>query len=834
MGLKIGLENKHMRKYLIAIILSALFFAPFARADQVGVNLVTPEVVQALDAVTYGIINGTTVTRAHIGIVWNGQVVFTKSYLVNTVNTHVQDWASVSKPATSLIALKLINEGIIDSWDDDVWKYSPEYRGWLPTQYPTLTVRHIARHRGGLPAGALYICDANPSYIPPYTSGGKLIIKDPPGSTYVYSSRGFSVLGDVIEDATGMSYRDLVHTYIRDPVSAPTISVRYHPRGDYIQDPPNTAWMTPSAYMRSNIVDFAKFAAGIVNHVYSTDAEDTMMRTERMWLTPPTGHSLCLYHTGNNGAPAMSFLIVDPVNDTAAVCLFGGTSEAAQTGLRSPWASGLITCINSFEDPTGTGNVSPTVTITVPSITPSSTYAETYTLSGTASDPDGTIASVKYTHNGGTSTNCTGTTSWSIPDLALVIGTNTVVVTATDNLGATNSKTVVINRLVVSEPISSPAPGYIFSVPTEALWQHHRKGTEAVVTCANQLPAFEGARFLHRQFYTGEVDACLGTQPTNVNSYNIMGMNSAYPTGAKNTVTFATALSSNTVVARFYFRVTGDWSSAQTGIDGGGGLNFIRLYGGSGTGANTACVVRGKNDAGSATPRLSIYNPSTLTESLYTPTVNWQDGTWHCITYKCVRNNDTNATGNVTITVWLDDWYKAGAGFSSTITVPNLNNNWVSMDIVSDWNGFSPVKDMGIDIDKIEVWNGDPADEPTPPLPPVVLSANVDYSGASLTIQLSEMCTGNSGFTLTATPAASLAYSSGTGMARVYSISRPIIKNESVYLNYASSGTVRSTELVPLAAFTNKTVINLSQYTLTPTYATPKLYGGRGFVLTTE
>jgi len=67
------------------------------------------------------------------------------------------------------------------------------------------------------------------------------------------------------------------------------------------------------------------------------------------------------------------------------------------------------------------------------------------TFTGSASDPDGTVAGVTWTSAGGSGT-ATGTTPWSA-SVPLVYGPNTVVFTATDDEGrtATASRTVTFN-----------------------------------------------------------------------------------------------------------------------------------------------------------------------------------------------------------------------------------------------------------------------------------------------------------------------------------------------------------------------------------------------------
>lgn len=76
----------------------------------------------------------------------------------------------------------------------------------------------------------------------------------------------------------------------------------------------------------------------------------------------------------------------------------------------------------------------PEITITIPTTDPDfRTSALTITVGGTSSDSDGTVESVTWVNSLGGSGTASGTTSWSITNMALFDGYNIVTVTATDN-----------------------------------------------------------------------------------------------------------------------------------------------------------------------------------------------------------------------------------------------------------------------------------------------------------------------------------------------------------------------------------------------------------------
>ena len=82
---------------------------------------------------------------------------------------------------------------------------------------------------------------------------------------------------------------------------------------------------------------------------------------------------------------------------------------------------------------------------------------QVFTVQGTATD-NWQVASVQYQLNGGTWTNATGTTNWSVP-LTLTPGTNTFAAYAMDNSGNVSATTNVNFQYVVTNLLSVRATG---------------------------------------------------------------------------------------------------------------------------------------------------------------------------------------------------------------------------------------------------------------------------------------------------------------------------------------------------------------------------------------
>ncbi len=85
----------------------------------------------------------------------------------------------------------------------------------------------------------------------------------------------------------------------------------------------------------------------------------------------------------------------------------------------------------------------PTLTITSPSQTSVSSLQASMTFTGTASDSTG-VAGVSWSTNMGYSGTATGTTQWSA-SVPLIVGSNTVTITATDTAGNSSWRSVVVS-----------------------------------------------------------------------------------------------------------------------------------------------------------------------------------------------------------------------------------------------------------------------------------------------------------------------------------------------------------------------------------------------------
>lgn len=182
-----------------------------------------------------------------VGLIQEGNIAYLRSYGKKNMIHEDAVYASVSKPVTSIIFMQLLKKGLIRDLNDNIFDYSTKYtRHVMPAQFTddSLTFKHLLTHRSGIP-----------HINKPLWQNGKLNLQFSPGTKKEYTTNGFGVLGEVMEEITGQSYSDLVKEYIGKPVNAGSFWAEKNFRA-------------PAARVHSTPEDFARFAQGVINHTY--------------------------------------------------------------------------------------------------------------------------------------------------------------------------------------------------------------------------------------------------------------------------------------------------------------------------------------------------------------------------------------------------------------------------------------------------------------------------------------------------------------------------------------------------------------------------------------
>ena len=129
--------------------------------------------------------------------------------------------ASVSKQFTALAVGLLVADGRV-SWDDDIRRYVPE----LPDFGEPVTLRHLAHHTSGIRDQWSLLQMAGWRWEGDVITQGDVLdllsrqtaVHFPPGSRYLYSNSGYTLLAVVVERVSGRTLREFTTTRVFEPL----------------------------------------------------------------------------------------------------------------------------------------------------------------------------------------------------------------------------------------------------------------------------------------------------------------------------------------------------------------------------------------------------------------------------------------------------------------------------------------------------------------------------------------------------------------------------------------------------------------------------------------
>lgn len=197
-------------KFSLCLVCLCLFFTAVAKADAVD------KYVQAQMAEHH-------IPGVAISVIKNGKIIKSKGYGLASVEFNIPattetvfEIGSVSKQITAAAIMLLVEDGKIDL-DEKISKYLPD----TPEAWKDVTVRHLLTHTSGIQS---YTRLGGFELSKRYKVGdlikelGQHSLEFEPGSSYRYSNSGYSLLGYVIESASGKSYWEFLRERIFNPL----------------------------------------------------------------------------------------------------------------------------------------------------------------------------------------------------------------------------------------------------------------------------------------------------------------------------------------------------------------------------------------------------------------------------------------------------------------------------------------------------------------------------------------------------------------------------------------------------------------------------------------
>jgi len=242
-----------------------------------------------------------------IGVIRGGKIVYLKAYGDADLATKkpvtletVFNWASNSKPLAAVLAMQLVEKGLLDL-DADVRTTVPEF----PDKIAIMTCRQILCHQSGIPHytnGKIIPTlrkhtEKDPSMDPLISlekfDKSPLIFQ--PGAKTAYSSYAYVLLSAAIQKAGKQPFAEQVRERVTKPLALtsfewdtvnlkPSWATGYEMNNGTIVVTPDVAhdWKHGAGGFKSNIKDFARWAQALVNRELVTEATQS-----KLWTPQP-------------------------------------------------------------------------------------------------------------------------------------------------------------------------------------------------------------------------------------------------------------------------------------------------------------------------------------------------------------------------------------------------------------------------------------------------------------------------------------------------------------------------------------------------------------------
>jgi CubicO group peptidase (beta-lactamase class C family) len=234
------------RRPLLPLLPALLLLAPLPPAGEIQAQGVTREQVARVDSIfqTWSDAAG---PGAAVAVTRNGRIIYSQGYgsaqleyRIPVTPTTIFHVASVSKQFTTFAVALLARDGLL-SWDDPVHKHLPE----LPDLGRPFTLRHLANHTSGvrdqwellIMAGWRMDDVITRDQIMQLMSRQRELNFEP-GSEYLYSNMGYSLLAEVVERVSGQGFGE----FLSERVFLPLGMHRTHVHSDHTRVVPGRAY----------------------------------------------------------------------------------------------------------------------------------------------------------------------------------------------------------------------------------------------------------------------------------------------------------------------------------------------------------------------------------------------------------------------------------------------------------------------------------------------------------------------------------------------------------------------------------------------------------------
>lgn len=278
----VELLNKY-KSTCFSIVFIVVFIVVFGFQSAAQSSIVNKREAAIIDSLMKTFMTNNMVPGASIAIVKNEKIVWKKGYgmadlekFVPATPSTIYRLASVSKPITAVAVMQLVEQGKI-ALDSPIQKYVPAF----PIKKYPITIRELLSHMTGI---RHYQGDEFNS-TRPYKSLTEALdifkndsLLQKPGENQIYSTYGYTLLGVMIEAASGKTFMDylkenifkpagMTHTSEDDALkiianrSAPYDTIRKGEVGNSVFV--NSSYKIPGGGLISDVEDMSRFMIAI-------------------------------------------------------------------------------------------------------------------------------------------------------------------------------------------------------------------------------------------------------------------------------------------------------------------------------------------------------------------------------------------------------------------------------------------------------------------------------------------------------------------------------------------------------------------------------------------
>lgn len=191
-------------------------------------------VVQEYEGIIQKLMRSSGTPGAAVAIVKDSSIIFIKGFGLKRLGSNdsidvntVFRIGSVSKCFASVLTGIMVHEGAL-FWNDPVIQYVPDFALKSEENTELLNIRHVLSHTTGLPYHTFTnaVEEGTDFQTMLYELRGVNLIGKP-GKVYSYQNVAYSLIGEVLQNATGKSYNDLVKDKIFTPLGMQHASLTY-------------------------------------------------------------------------------------------------------------------------------------------------------------------------------------------------------------------------------------------------------------------------------------------------------------------------------------------------------------------------------------------------------------------------------------------------------------------------------------------------------------------------------------------------------------------------------------------------------------------------------